>query len=116
MPSLWQFCGSQRILAQSRWRRPLRRVGVSRKVEVGENESIESALRRLNRQQVYEYKRWTKSRFGFYQKPSELRRKARKMAEIWQFRPAGSRKHGTHLYLNLQQMFMNTAPRNAAGK
>ena len=45
-------------------------------IKVGENESIDSALNRLNKKISIEYgRRWYKKRFGYYEKPSILKRK-----------------------------------------
>lgn len=57
---------------------------MGKRVTVEEGESIDRALMRLRHLQSYEYKRWTKKRYGYFEKPSALRRKKRKMAEIWQ--------------------------------
>jgi len=54
---------------------------VTVKVEAGE--SIELALRKLKKKVKHETdRRWYKRRFGYYEKPSILKRKAKKMKEL----------------------------------
>lgn len=54
---------------------------VTVKVEAGE--SIEVALRKLKKKVKHETdRRWYKRRFGYYEKPSILKRKAKKMKEL----------------------------------
>ena len=98
---------------------------MSRKVEVRDGESIEHALFRLRTTQAYEYKRWSKKRYGYYEKPSALRRKRQKMAKIWtlmertdrmlrkDFTP---RRSCIHLYIGLKDLFARTGPTNQAGR
>lgn len=95
---------------------------VGRKVVVEDGESIERALLRLRRTQVYEFKRWTKHRYGYFEKPSALRRKARKMARIWQlrerYRPRTSSSrcdYQPHLFIGLEELFARNGPTNKAG-
>ena len=98
---------------------------MGRKVVVEDGESIESALRRLRRAQAYEFKRWSKKRCGYYEKPSALRRKRKKMAEIWSIRErfdrkchrgGKSQKHTIHLFVGLPELFARTGPTNQAGR
>ena len=95
------------------------------KVTVQDGESIERALFRLKVAQAYEYKRWTKKRYGFYEKSSELRRKAKKMAKIWSLlettdrtmrRESRPAKNRIHLFIGLSQLFARSGPTNEAGR
>lgn len=53
------------------------------KVDVEDGEPIEVALRKLNKKLKHETgRRWYKRRFGYYEKPSILKRKAKKMKEL----------------------------------
>lgn len=106
---------------------------MSRKVKVKDGESIDSALNRLRRNQAYEFKRWTKKRYGYYEKPSELRRKNKKMARIWESDRRRNEKmiriwlikgngnietdarNRLHLFIGLKELFARTGPSNAAG-
>lgn len=98
---------------------------MGRKIEVEDGESIDRALRRFQVAQAYEYKRWTKKRYGYYEKPSVLKRKRKKMAEIWALRertcrmlrrPEKYARHGLHLFLGLRELFARSGPTNAAGR
>lgn len=94
---------------------------MSIKIEVQENENIESALRRFRRKSRCEYgKRWTKKRYGYYEKPSQLKRKRKKMASLWLTRVglyAGrDNRCSLHLYIGLKELFDRTGANNAAGK
>ena len=98
------------------------------RVEVQDGESIEHALRRFSEKQAFEYKRWSKKRYGYYEKPSTLRRKQAKMAMIWSMgerylcdkrawgRSGQSRNNSLHLYIGLRELFARTGPTNAAGR
>jgi len=89
-------------------------------VEVSNEEDIESALMRLRQKSSYKHKRWTKKRYGYYEKPSELRRKRKKMASIWQVRhgphAGGTIKNSLQLFVGLKDLFARTGPNNSAGK
>ncbi|MBI1928012.1 30S ribosomal protein S21 [Candidatus Poribacteria bacterium] len=82
---------------------------MSVKIKVREGESIESALYRFGIEVQREYgRRWCKRRFGYYEKPSALRRKQKKMAwlgydHLW-------------LHIGLKELFSRTGPTNAAGR
>ena len=96
---------------------------VGRKVEVLDGESIERALHRLRVTQQYEYKRWTKRRYGYFEKPSALRRKQRKMAKLWTQMDANAvpaprqgAQHRLHLFIGLVELFARSGPSNQAGK
>lgn len=53
------------------------------KVEIQDGEPIEQALRRLQTKVRAESGRsWCKRRFGYYEKPSALKRKAKKMKAL----------------------------------
>lgn len=92
---------------------------MGRKVTVEEGESIDKALMHLRHLQNYEYKRWTKKRYGYFEKPSALRRKKRKMAEIWQIKfgphAGASRQKRLHLFVGLAKLFSRSGPTNQAG-
>ncbi|MGA4473764.1 30S ribosomal protein S21 [Ectopseudomonas chengduensis] len=52
-------------------------------VNVEDGESIEVALRKLKKKVKHETdRRWHKRRFGYYEKPSILKRKAKKMKAL----------------------------------
>lgn len=111
---------------QSRLRRPLRRTFVSRKhfvgrrIEVEDGESIDRALRRLEISLQYEYKCWTKKRYGYFEKPSALRRKKRKMAQICQIRSGphqgANQRAYWHQFLDLKQLMARTGPINSVSR
>jgi ribosomal protein S21 len=80
-------------------------------IEVREGESFEDALRRFNRQVEQAYSRkWCKRRYGYYEKPSALRRKQRKMKRL--------REHdkALKLHIGINELFQQTGPTNAAGR
>lgn len=79
------------------------------RVVIHDGESIESALERFNEAVHREYDRpWHKHRYGYYEKPSRLRRKRRKMRKI--------NPHGTlKLHIGLISLFERTGP-NAADR
>lgn len=53
------------------------------KIDVTTGESIEVALRNFNKRVKSETdRRWYKRRFGYYEKPSILKRKAKKMKKL----------------------------------
>jgi ribosomal protein S21 len=98
---------------------------VGNRVELQDGESIDCALQRLRIAQAYEYKRWSKKRYGYFEKPSTLRRKQKKMAEIWSIRERFDRASGRsgkscknqiHLFIGLRALFARTGPSNEAGR
>lgn len=81
-------------------------------VEVREDEDLTQALDRFTQLVQHEYRRpWTKRRFGYFEKPSALRRKARKMRKL-QAQTAGH----LGLRINLEPQWRRTGPTNAAGR
>jgi ribosomal protein S21 len=85
---------------------------VAAEVRVREGEGIESIVRRFRMAVQQEYgRRWYKKRIGYYEKPSELRRKRKKMAKI-------QSQCGGTLWLRIGQedLFRRTGPMNAAGR
>jgi ribosomal protein S21 len=85
---------------------------MSIKVEVRDDESIDEALRRFNELVRREFQRpWYKRRYGYYEKPSELRRKRKKMAWL----RSSSRGH-LLLRIGLKELHSRTGPQNAAGR
>jgi ribosomal protein S21 len=84
---------------------------MSTTIEVHDGESIDSALKRLTQLVRRDLHRpWHKRRYGYYEKPSELRRKQEKMARL----RAGA---GTLLLrIGLKELYARTGPRNAAGR
>ncbi len=80
------------------------------RIAVHENESIDAALRRLQRLSYHERdRRWHHRRYGYHEKPSALRRKRRKMSAL--------ARVGMHpvLRIDLEKMLARTGPTNAAG-
>jgi ribosomal protein S21 len=52
-------------------------------VEIDDGESIDLALRKLSNKVKNEMdRRWNKRRFGYYEKPSTLKRKSKKMKKL----------------------------------
>jgi ribosomal protein S21 len=110
---------------KSRLRRPLRRKQVRRKlfvgrrIEVEEGETIDRALWRLKVSLSYEYKCWTKKRYGYYEKPSALRRKKEKMARLcqirWGPRKGQNSRARMHLFIGLKALTARTGPINSVG-
>lgn len=97
---------------------------MGRKVTVEDGESIDHALWRLRHNNAYEFKRWTKGRYGYFEKPCELRRKAKKMAAIWMLLQTSRRQRRLpdrdctnfmHLYIGLAELFARTGPTISAG-
>jgi ribosomal protein S21 len=85
---------------------------MSAKVIVAEGEDLSKALRRFNQLMRKIYGRpWTKRRFGYFEKPSILRRKRKRMA--WRQRQAGG---GLKLHIGLPEQFQRTGPSNALGR
>lgn len=95
---------------------------MSVRINVEDNETLDSALSRFSHK-VYRlnYRRWYKRRYGYYEKPSVLARKRRKMRRIQQrcfsiFVLVGEPKcNGLLLYIDLPAQFARTGV-NAAGK
>ena len=84
-----------------------------------EDETIEEALFRFKQKELYAYKRWTKKRYGYHEKPSVLKRKRKKMARIWSQMEAhgiNKPKEKLHLYIGLEELFSRNGSNNAAGK
>ena len=82
------------------------------RVEVREGEDLTQALDRFTQLVQREYQRpWTKRRFGYFEQPSALRRKQRKMRKL-QAQTAG--RLGLHIHLDAQ--WRRTGPTNAAGR
>jgi ribosomal protein S21 len=102
---------------------------MARRTKVAENESIEIALLHFNTIQTYEYKRWTKKRYGYYEKPSLLRRKRKKMAQIreisrktyekykikFQIKTSKHDRNRLHLFIGLKELFARSGNTNSAG-
>lgn len=90
---------------------------VGRRVEVEGGESIDSALRRLEISLQYEYRRWTKKRCGYHEKPSALRRKKKKMARLCQIRcgpcQGGTHQARWHLFMRLRTLVARTGSVNS---
>ena len=85
---------------------------MSIKVDVRDDESIDSALKRFNQLVKGEHSRtWCKRRYGYYEKPSELRRKQRKMARL----RSGCRGN-LFLRIGLKELYSQTGPKNSAGR
>ena len=85
---------------------------MSIKVELRDDESIDSALKRFNKLVKNELSRpWCKRRYGYYEKPSELRRKRKKMAWL-----RSGRRGNLLLHIGLNELYSRTGPKNAAGR
>lgn len=85
---------------------------MSVKIEVGDDESIDSALKRFNQAVKRDLGRpWCKRRYGYYEKPSELKRKRKKMRRL----RSGSRGN-LYLKIGLKELFSLTGPTNSAGR
>lgn len=80
-------------------------------VSLREDESFEDLLDRFNNTVRKGYGRpWCKKRFGYYEKPSALKRKQKKMDRL---------RHGDSslkLHIQLEEQFSRTGPTIAAGK
>lgn len=80
-------------------------------VSLREDESFEDLLDRFNNAVRKGYGRpWCKKRFGYYEKPSALKRKQNKMDKL---------RHGNSslkLHIQLEEQFSRTGPTIAAGK
>lgn len=82
------------------------------RVEIRDGEDFEHALDRFQQLVQSEFERpWTKRRYGYYEKPSALRRKQEKMRWL----RAGRSGH-LWLRIALQAQFQRTGPTNAAGQ
>lgn len=81
------------------------------RVDVRDDESIDQALERFNQIAKREFSRpWCKRRYGYYEKPSELRRKQKKMTRL------NSGRGKLLLHIGLKELHCRTGPTNAAGK
>jgi ribosomal protein S21 len=92
-------------------------------IKLRENEDIESAIKRLNDKVFRENgKRWYKRRYGYYEKPSILKRKRNKHVKI--LRPSvasqmaicGMVITGLQLKIGIKEQYKRTGPNNAAGR
>ena len=82
------------------------------RIEVREGEDLTQALDRFTQLVQREYQRpWTKRRFGYFEQPSALRRKQRKMRKL-QAHTAG--RLGLRIALDAQ--WRRTGLTNAAGR
>jgi ribosomal protein S21 len=60
---------------------------LSARVEVRDGETIRSAISRFRCETRRRHqRRWVKRRFGYYERPSDLRRKRKKVADIVRYR------------------------------
>jgi ribosomal protein S21 len=85
---------------------------MSVKVVIGDGEELFKALRRFRELVRKAYGRpWTKRRFGYFEKPSALRRKRRRMA--WRQQQTGG---GLKLCIALPAQWHRTGPSNALGR
>ena len=81
-------------------------------VEVRAGEDLRQALARFTQVADREFRRpWTKRRYGYYETPSALGRKRRKMRKL-QAQTGG----GLMLRIDLATQFRRTGPTNAAGR
>ena len=80
-------------------------------VSLREDESFEDLLDRFNNAVRKGYGRpWCKKRFGYYEKPSALKRKQNKMDKL---RRGNS---SLKLHIGLEELFSRTGPTNSADK
>ncbi len=85
---------------------------MSPRIEARADEDVSEMVARFNQRVRHEYQRpWTKRRYGYYEKPSALRRKRTKMRKL-QTRGAGR----LYLSIDLETQFRRTGPTNAAGR
>ena len=85
-------------------------------VEVDEEQDIEQALAEFRRRVRQEYQgRWYKRRYGYYESPSVLRRKRKKMKRLRGGEPAFFQPGSLKLYIGEQELFERTGPTMAAG-
>ena len=85
---------------------------MSLRIEARADEDFLAMVERFNQRVRYEYHRpWTKRRYGYYEKPSVLRRKRAKMRKL-QTRGTGK----LYLSIDLEAQFRRTGPTNAAGR
>lgn len=81
------------------------------RIEPREGVSFDAMTRRFNRQMQYVYgRRWCKHRYGYYEKPRELRRKKRKMHTLNQ------NSKNLNLHIDQKELYARTGPTLAAGK
>ena len=81
-------------------------------VTVRDGEELTQVLARFTQVLDREVRRpWTKRRYGYYEKPSVLRRKQRKMRKL-QAQTGG----GLMLRIGVEAQFRRTGPTNAAGR
>ncbi len=81
-------------------------------IKVRENDSIDSALNRLNKQIRFEYgRRWYKRRFGYYEKPSILKKKRHrhlkrvKQSMMFQYQAYGKVVGNLQLNIGIKALF-----------
>lgn len=80
-------------------------------IKIGADEDLETALNRFNNMVRLKAGRpWHKKRYGYYEKPSALGRKRKKMG--WLRARAPSLK----LHIGLAEQHQRTGPSNAAGR
>ncbi len=92
------------------------------KVILTDNQTVEQALTEFNKQ-LYRnnYRRWYKKRYGYYEKPSQLKRKRKKMQKIMRCSTYIDYLSGENEYSSLQlkigltEQFSRTG-HNAVGK
>jgi ribosomal protein S21 len=85
---------------------------MSIRIEPRVDETLAQTVERFTRLVRQEYGRpWTKRRFGYYEKPSALRRKRAKMRRL---RARGS--GNLYLHIDLDAQLRRTGPTNAAGQ
>jgi ribosomal protein S21 len=78
-------------------------------VKVDKDGDIESALTEFKRRMSREYRRsWNKRRYGWYESPSALRSKRRKMHDVLAYKRPNT-------YNGMQQQFARTGKRMSIG-
>jgi ribosomal protein S21 len=92
-------------------------------IKVRDNESIDSALNRLNKKIRIEYgRRWYKKRYGYFEKPSILKRKKYrhlkrvKQSMRFQYQAYGKIIGNLQLNIGLKALYNRSGPTNSIGR
>ncbi len=91
------------------------------KIELYEGENINSAIFRFNAKLEKETaRRWYKKRFGYYEKPSALKRKRKKHVYLAKrllvLTQVGTYRANLQLKISQKELYSRTGPTNAAGR
>jgi hypothetical protein len=109
---------SHRVGSSNGFRNPARvsrtrRIRVGIKVIVGEGESVAQAIERFEQLRYFVYRRpWTKRRFGYFEKPSVVRRREARLRRM--------RRQGCGWYhrfpIKLDAQWTRSGPANTIGR